>query len=150
MRHGEANNKNGTRTRLYVIWCHMIERCENEHSERFADYGGRGIRVCEEWKDFVSFRDWALNNGYSKSLTIDRIDNDGNYEPGNCKWSSVKDQCNNRRTNHLLTYKGRTQTMTQWAEELGMNPGTFKYRIYLGWSVERAIETPVVKRGGRV
>lgn len=150
MRHGEANNKNGTRTRLYVIWCHMIERCENKHSERYPYYGGRGIQVCEEWKDFVVFRDWALANGYSPSLTIDRINNDGDYEPNNCKWSTMKDQCNNRRTNHLLTYNGKTQSITRWAEEIGMNPGTLKYRIYLGWSTKEAIETPIRKRGVRV
>lgn len=148
MRHGEANNKNGTRTRLYVIWCHMTERCENKHSERYPYYGGRGIQVCEEWKDFVVFRDWVLANGYSPSLTIDRINNDGDYEPNNCKWSTMKDQCNNRRTNHLLTYNGKTQSITRWAEEIGMNPGTLKYRIYLGWSTKEAIETPIKKRGG--
>lgn len=145
MRHGEANNKNGTRSRLYVIWCHMVERCENTHSGRYADYGGRGIRVCDEWKDFVVFRDWALKNGYSIELSIDRLDNNGDYEPSNCKWSTRKEQGNNKRNNRLLTYKGRTQTMTQWADEIGMNPGTFKYRIYLGWSVERAIEEPIRK-----
>ena len=148
MKHGEAKRKNGTRTRLYVIWCHMIERCENVNSTRYADYGGRGIRVCDEWKDFAVFRDWAVENGYSSELSIDRLNNDGDYEPSNCKWSTRKEQGNNKRNNRLLTYKGRTQTMTQWADEIGMNPDTFKYRIYLGWSVERAIEEPIRKWGG--
>lgn len=147
MKHGEASNRAGTRTRLYVIWCHMIERCENPNSWRYTDYGGRGIRVCDEWKDFVVFRDWAIQNGYSEKLSIDRLNNDGDYEPSNCKWSTLKEQANNKRNNRLLTYKGRTQTMTQWANEIGMNPGTFKYRIYLGWSVERAIEEPLRKWG---
>lgn len=145
--HGEANNKNGTRSKLYVTWCHMIERCYNPHSERYESYGGRGITVCAEWKsDFSSFRDWALANGYDKRLTLDRIDNNGNYEPTNCKWSTQKEQCNNRRSNRLLTYKGETKTMTQWAESIGMNVGTFKYRLRLGWSVKDAIETPVRRR----
>lgn len=144
MRHGEANNKNGTRTRLYIAWCHMIERCENTNSEMYENYGGRGIRVCDEWKDsYVAFRDWANKNGYSDKLTIDRIDNNGNYEPSNCKWSSQKEQCNNRRSNRKLSYKGLTKTMTQWAEAIGMNPGTFKRRIYQGWTVTEAIEIPV-------
>lgn len=145
--HGEANNKNGTRSKLYVAWCHMIERCYNPHSERYESYGGRGITVCAEWKnDFSSFRDWALANGYDKRLTLDRIDNNGNYEPTNCKWSTQKEQCNNRRSNRLLTYKGETKTMTQWAESIGMNVGTLKYRLRLGWSVQDAIETPIRRR----
>lgn len=142
--HGEANNTNGTRSKLYVVWCHMIERCYNSHSERYENYGGRGITVCDEWRDdFTAFRDWARSNGYSEKLSLDRINNDGNYEPNNCKWSTQKEQCNNRRNNRLLTYKGETKTMTQWAESIGMNVGTFKYRLRLGWSVQRAIETPV-------
>ena len=142
--HGEANNKNGTRSKLYVTWCHMIERCNNPHTEHYKDYGGRGIAVCEEWRNnFVSFRKWALSNGYDTKLTLDRINNNGNYEPQNCRWVTHKVQCNNKRNNHLITYKGVTQTMTQWAESIGMNVGTFKYRLRLGWSVKDAIETPV-------
>ena len=143
-KHGEAKRANGSRTRLYVIWCHMIERCYNARSWAFANYGGRGVQVCEEWRNsFVAFREWAITNGYDNMLTLDRIDNDGNYEPSNCKWSTDKEQSNNRRTNRLLTYRGETKTMTQWAETIGMPVGTFKRRLYYGWSVEKAIETPV-------
>lgn len=142
--HGEANNKNGTRTRLYVKWCHMIERCNNSHSEHYKDYGGRGITVCDAWRNnYITFRDWAICNGYNESLTLDRIDVNGNYCPENCRWVSHKDQCNNKRNNRLITYKGVTKTMTQWAEAIGMNVGTFKHRLRLGWSVRNAIETPV-------
>lgn len=143
-RHGDAKRRNSSRTRLYVIWCHMIERCYNPHFVAFANYGGRGIRVCENWRNsFVAFREWARTNGYDDKLTLDRIDNDGNYEPSNCKWSTVKEQSNNRRTNRLLTYRGETKTMTQWAETIGMPVATFKHRLYRGWSVAKAIETPV-------
>ena len=143
-KHGEAIRKNGSRTRLYVIWCHMNERCYNPHFVAFTNYGGRGIRVCEGWRNsFVAFREWAMLNGYNDNLSLDRINNDGNYEPSNCKWSTVKEQSNNRRTNRFITYRGETKTMKQWAETIGMPYDTFKRRLYYGWSVDEAIETPV-------
>ena len=143
-KHGESKRKNGSRTRLYVIWCHMIERCYNPHFQAFGNYGGRGIRVCDEWRNcFVAFREWAMTNGYDDKLTLDRIDNDGNYEPSNCKWSTVREQSNNRRTSRLITYRGETKTMMQWAETIGMPYDTFKRRLYYGWSVDKAIETPM-------
>ena len=147
MKHGEANNKDGTRSRLYVIWCHMKERCENPNSKRYSLYGGRGIKVCDSWKgDYRSFRDWSLSNGYTTSLTIERIDTNGNYSPENCRWATQKEQCNNRRTNHLLTYEGRTQTLTQWAEEKGFRADTIKHRLKRGWSIKDALELPLGTR----
>lgn len=90
----------GGGTRLYYSWYAMVDRCNNPKNKRFHRYGGRGISVCEEWeKDFSVFREWAMKNGYSDDLSIDRIDNDGNYEPSNCKWSTAKEQANNRSTN---------------------------------------------------
>lgn len=142
--HGESNRETGKRTKLYHIWCNLKSRCNNPNDKRYADYGGRGISVCEDWRNsYVNFRDWANKNGYCDGLTIDRIDNNGNYEPSNCRWSDWKAQSNNKRNNHLLTYKGETKTMAQWADKFGINFGTLKRRIYRGWSTERAIETPI-------
>lgn len=126
-------------SRLHNIWKSMKERCYNINHNQYKDYGGRGISICEEWKDnFISFYNWAISNGYSDDLTIDRIDNNKNYCPENCKWSTRKEQNNNQRTNHLLTYNHKTQTMAQWAEEIGLNPHTLQTRISRGWSVQDA------------
>ena len=137
-----THGKNGTR--LHHIWKSMHERCYCENHQQFKDYGGRGIIICDEWKnDFNSFYEWALNNGYQDNLTIDRINNNGNYEPENCKWSTRKEQSNNQRTNRLLTYNNKTQTVSQWAEEVGLNKHTLQTRISRGWSVEDALCRPV-------
>ena len=108
----------GKKSRLNRIYHAMKTRCYYPNAQGYKNYGGRGITVCDEWKnDFNSFKLWALNNGYADSLTIDRIDNSKGYCPENCRWVSMKAQCNNYRHNHLITYKGKTMTMTQWAEE---------------------------------
>lgn len=104
-------------TRLYEIWQGMKARCYNEHDARYDRYGGRGIRVCEEWKtNFIAFHDWAMSNGYQDSLTIDRIDNDGNYAPDDCRWSTRKEQCRNRSTNIKIKIGNSTRTLTEWCE----------------------------------
>ena len=89
-------------SRLYSIWTNMKTRCNNNSCKGYKDYGGRGIKICEEWNDFKSFYEWAMKNGYSDDLTIDRIDVNGNYEPNNCKWSTVIEQANNKRNNILF------------------------------------------------
>ena len=108
----------------------MLFRCYNKNSSDYANYGGRGISVCNEWKDsFENFYNWAMSNGYAEGLTIDRINNNGNYDSSNCRWVSMKLQSRNTRTNHLYTYKGETKTIAEWAEITGIGHDTLTYRI---------------------
>ena len=133
-----------TGTRLYRIWRAMRSRCYLETNPRYKDYGGRGICVFSEWNnDFQSFYNWSISNGYGENLTIDRIDNDGNYEPSNCRWISYSEQDNNKRSCLKLTYNGKTQNLRQWCDELGLDYKRMHNRIHKnGWSVERAFTTP--------
>jgi hypothetical protein len=118
----------------------MKTRCYNPASDAYDRYGGRGIKVCEDWKNsFVSFFDWAMSNGYADNLTLDRINNDGNYSPDNCRWSTKQEQNNNRRCNRMITYNGKTQNVAQWARELGIKRVTLQNRLNRGWSVEKAL-----------
>lgn len=132
--HGE------TRSKLYGVWSSIKSRCLNSNTVAYKDYGGRGISICDEWKNsFEAFRDWAYANGYKEGVSIDRIDNNGNYCPDNCKWVISVVQANNRRSNNLITYNGETLTVTEWAEKLGKNPKTIFNRLYSGWSPIEAI-----------
>ena len=135
-------------TRLYTEWLCMKHRCYNQKNKSFVYYGGRGITVCDEWKnDFQAFYDWAMQNGYTDNLTIDRKDVNGNYEPSNCRWITTQEQMNNKRNNHLLTYNGKIQTMKQWSNETGISYYVIRSRINTyGWSVERALTTPARKK----
>ena len=121
----------------------MKTRCTNPNHEAYHNYGGRGISICDEWmNDFQAFYDWAMANGYSDDLSIDRIDNDGNYCPENCRWATDKEQCNNQRSNHLITYNGKTQTIKQWAADLGIKRVTLQARLTrYHWDVEKALTT---------
>lgn len=104
-------------TRLYHTWIGLKGRCQNEHNARYSNYGGRGISVCVEWdKSFQAFYDWSLDNGYEETLTIDRINNDGNYEPSNCRWTTIKEQCNNRSTNIVIKIGNAEKTLKQWCD----------------------------------
>lgn len=113
--HGES------KTRLYGIWAGMKKRCQNPKATNYSDYGGRGICVYEEWEYYPAFRDWALLNGYDDEKSIDRIDNDGDYRPDNCRWATRKEQCNNRRSNVYWTYADETYTIAEWAEILNVS-----------------------------
>lgn len=140
--HGESGKH---KTRLYKIWSSMKNRCYNQKDKNaYKKYGQRGITVCDEWRfSYESFGDWALNNGYSENLTIDRIDFNGPYEPQNCRWITVKEQNNNRRSNRKLTFNGQTKTVAEWSDFLGVNRSVFQHRLDRGWSVENTLQTPV-------
>lgn len=138
--HGE------TKTRLHKIWECMHERCKYEKHRHYAIYGGRGISVCAEWNDYTEFAKWARNNGYAETLTIDRKDGNGNYEPSNCRWVTMKQQQNNRRNNHTICYNGERHTITEWSEILGIGKTTIKERLKSGWSEEKALTAPVRAR----
>ena len=136
-RHGDAH------TRLYKIWAHIKGRCYNQNNDRYAHYGGRGIQMCDEWRDsYKVFKKWAMENGYQDDLSIDRIDIDGNYEPNNCKWSTIKEQNNNTRRN-IIVEDGLT--LMQWCEKHGRKDdyNAIHVRIYKGWSFEDAVTIPI-------
>lgn len=135
-KHGQCGS------RLYGIWAGMIGRCTRTRHKSYRNYGGRGIKVCERWMSFANFAaDMPPfpGDGYQ----IDRIDNDGNYEPGNCRWATRKENMRNRRTTHLMTLNGVTKPMSDWADELGINRDTIRDRLRRGWSEERALTVPV-------
>lgn len=106
-----------SRTSLYKVWTSMKNRCNNPNNSNYSRYGERGIKVCDEWENnYEIFKRWALTNGYDNDLSIDRIDNEGNYEPNNCRWVNMKEQSNNTRRNRQVTYKGMTKNLIEWAE----------------------------------
>lgn len=127
-------------TRIYRIYSLMKSRCYNPNSHKYHRYGGRGIGICEEWlNNFESFYWWALAYGYRDGLTIDRIDNDGNYCPENCRWSTNEEQCNNREHHILLEINGETKTIAQWSKESGVKYTTIHARHRRGWTGESLI-----------
>jgi len=140
-KHGrDSATHGGSRTRLYNIWTGMKRRCYNHHHVHFANYGGRGIAVCPEWRgDFAAFREWAMSHGYADGLSIDRIDNDRGYSPDNCRWIDTRAQQNNRRTNHFVTAAGQTHTICEWSRLTGVGASTIKERLRRGWSAARAV-----------
>lgn len=146
IRNGGMYHRETHKTRLYKIWTGMRERCYREKHTYYKDYGGRGIKICKKWDDYLEFKKWALCHGYNDSLTIDRIDVNGNYEPSNCRWIPMEEQHKNRRDNRVLQYKGKKYILSDLAKEIGMGKTTLKERLNSGWSVEKAVETPVRKR----
>lgn len=116
-----------SKIRLYRIWAGIIQRCCNDRERyEWEKYGGRGINVCTEWHKYEAFRDWALSNGYSDKLTIDRIDNNGDYCPENCRFTTPKENSRNRRNTKRLTINGETKTVVEWCEQLGLS----QYTVY--------------------
>lgn len=130
---------NMSKTRLYRIWSLMKDRCKNPNTPCYSRYGKRGIAVCGEWTSFENFARWALANGYSDKLSIDRIDFNGNYEPANCRWIPLAEQNQNIRKNRFASYQGETLTFSQWSKELNMSPAKFRYLIEKGKTVQEII-----------
>ena len=120
--------------------CDTKNRCNNPNNKNYKDYGGRGIKVCSEWSDkknvHRNFRKWAIENGWRKGLSIDRKDNNGDYEPSNCRWSTPKQQSNNMRFNRIVTINGKEKTVQEWADIVGISQRAMTGRIESGWSEE--------------
>lgn len=132
-------------TRIYKCWSGIIDRCNPRTDSK--NYSNRGIDVCDEWKDFTTFMDWSYENGYTDKLTIDRIDNDGNYSPSNCRWVDMKIQGRNRRTNREITIDGVTKCVTEWCEVYGIHYETARSRLNNGWGELESFATPPFEKG---
>jgi hypothetical protein len=142
-RHGRSRTKDPTLN----AWRSMMSRCYTPGSKYFKNYGGRGIVVCERWRGPDGFTHFLADMGERPAgVSLDRINNNGNYEPGNCRWADGLTQHNNKRTNRLLTHRGVTMTVAEWARAVGLGYPTLQHRLQLGWSVARALESPV-RRG---
>lgn len=134
----------------YGRWRLMLDRCENTDCKSYPDYGGRGIKVCERWHDVTNFVN-DLPPGYFKGAEMDRINNDGHYEPGNIRWATRSENCDNRRTGHMLTHDGRTQSLRRWAEESGIDDSVISERLHVwGWSVAKAVTAPAMSAAERM
>ena len=131
-----------TTSRLYSIWAGMKSRCFNPNIHSYKHYGGRGITVCDEWKNsYIDFKKWALENGYDESLTLDRIDVNGNYEPSNCRWATQKQQARNTRFNNIIELNGESHCISEWAEILGIGNGLILHRVKRGLPPEEILRT---------
>ena len=130
----ENNKTHGMRnSRLYTIWRGMKSRCYNQNHRYYKHYGGRGITVCDEWRnDFKPFMEWALSNGYQDNLTIDRIETNGNYEPSNCRWATETEQKNNMRNNRTIEFNGETHNVAEWASITGLSYNVIWKRLKAG------------------
>lgn len=128
----------------YKVWHAMRARCTNPKYASFKHYGARGIKVCARWEDFSAF---VEDMGFQPpGMCIDRINNDGHYEPGNCRWVTKAENNRNRRVNRIYTANGKTQCLTDWAQEIGVSPQMLWSRLEKGWSFDEAISLPVMRR----
>ncbi len=135
-KHGKSN------TLIYNIWTSMKGRCLRKTSKDYPNYGGRGIKICDDWKnDFMTFYNWAISNGYKEGLTIERINPDGNYEPSNCIWLENEKQALNRRNTILIEFKGKKQSIRKWSEELKINYNTLRDYLAEGKTIENILKT---------
>lgn len=140
-----------SKTRIYKIYLGMKKRCYNKNYIQFDLYGGRGITICNEWlSDFINFYEWSMNNGYNDTLSIDRIDYNGNYCPENCRWATTKEQNLNTRKNRFITFNNETHTLKEWAEICHLSYRALQHRLDRKWSIERALTTPLKVTGNQV
>lgn len=138
---GNSKTHGLSKTRIYKLYHSILTRCNNPNCNHYKDYGGRNIGICEEWAtDFLAFREWALNNGYSDNLTIERIDVNKGYSPDNCCWIPREKQVLNRRKTVYITYNGEKKPMSVWAKELGVSYYTLRWRKDKGFSEKEIIE----------
>lgn len=141
-KHGDA--KVGAVARLHTIWRGMLKRCNKSSNSKESEwYAKRGIEVCDEWKDYVAFKSWAMQNGYQDHLSIDRIDVNSGYSPANCRWSDMKTQSRNRTTSRFLEVNGSKKTIAEWAEIMGVRQGAITLRLQRGWSDADAVLLPI-------
>ena len=145
--HG-LSRSDGRKNSLYAIWISMKQRCLNQRSQSFHHYGGRGIGICGEWLEYEEFHRWAIPSGYSEGLSIERIDNDGEYSPTNCKWITRGQQAYNKRNSSSLTHNEDTKTFGEWQNITGINRRTIQSRIENGWPVEKALAVKPKPKGG--
>jgi hypothetical protein len=131
-------------TKTYGTWQSMMKRCYQPNNISYKNCGGRGITVCQQWHEFTNF--FADMGERPVGKTLDRIDNNGNYEPGNCRWATPKEQSQNSRQPRFITYAGETMNLTEWSARLGMSLSNFSRRLRRGWTIERAITEPVQER----
>lgn len=142
---GQGRVKHGfSKMRIYHIWDRMHSRCENSSNSSYANYGGRGIKVCPEWSDVNGFIKWAYFHGYQSNLTIDRIDVNGNYEPANCRWATWDEQAKNKQNTILIKYLGQTKPLTVWASELGIDKALLRNRYKLGIRPPRIFQKKLI------
>ena len=144
----KKKNLSSKHPRLHQIWCDIRQRTRNPKNCNAKNYLERGITICKEWDNFDNFCKWALDNGYNENAknytcTIDRINNDGNYEPNNCRWVTLKEQSKNKRTTRLFTYMNKTLCLKDWASEMKINYGTLRFRIKNGMPFEEALTKPI-------
>lgn len=138
IRHGDSVR--GKRERLYGIYSSIKTRCYAKDDPHYERWGGRGIKMCDEWfNSYESFKEWAMNNGYADNLTIERIDNDGDYCPDNCRWATVKEQARNKRNNRYLTYNGEKKCLGEWCEIYNIPRSTLRNRVVRGWTPEECL-----------
>jgi hypothetical protein len=139
-----ARKHGQTQTRLYRIWVGIKNRVFNNNERSYVDYGGRGISICDSWKDnFEEFQDWSLRNGYQDTLSIERKDNNGNYCPENCKWATDLEQAKNKRSNRVVTIGEETLHLQEWCRRYKIKHNTVCQRVTYGWTYEEAIVTPI-------